>query len=273
VKQVALLVVEGNDQATSTLMQSLGGKTYGVSYAALLESFDSRIVCTIVSPSEKGAHCLPEGKSFIDYQGIVWTGSALNCYNTAPEVSHQIEMAKQAYASGVSIFGSCWGMQIMTIALGGSVRCNPKGREIGVGRDITLTDAGNNHPMFKGKGDVFDTLEVHMDEVDSLPQNAIVLAGNAMSKVQAMSIDTDRSSFWGVQYHPEFNFATMAIVMRRLHEKLLAEKIFKSAVTLDKQIEAYSNCETDSTTNDSVNNPVQRHLEITNWLHEKVLTA
>ena len=44
------------------------------------------------------------------------------------------------------MFGSCWGLQVITAAAGGSVRKNPKGREIGFGRGIRLTEAGRKHP-------------------------------------------------------------------------------------------------------------------------------
>ena len=271
--KVQLLVVEGNAVHTSTVMKSLGGTPYGISYAGLLESFDPRVDCTVVYPSEQGTDCLPEGKSFADYHGIVWTGSALNCYNTASEVTNQIELARQAYDSGTPIFGSCWGMQVMTRALGGEIRCNPKGREFGIGRDIALTEVGKTHPMYSGKGEVFDVFEVHMDEVETLPEGAVVLSGNAMSEVQAMVIDHGPSSFWGVQYHPEFDFSAMSIVMRRLTDALLAEGIFESPDALEATINAYANHEGDSSTNDSVNDPQLRRLEITNWLHEKVLTV
>ena len=267
-----VLVVEGNAQATSTLMESLGGTPYGISYASLLESFDPRVECTVVYPSEMGVDCLPAGKTFSDYQGIVWTGSALNCYTSAPEVTHQIDLARQAYASGVPIFGSCWGLQVMTLALGGQVRCNPKGRELGIGRAITLTDAGMSHPMYAEKGEVFDALEVHIDEVEVAPEGAVVLAGNAMSAIQGMSIERDGGSFWGVQYHPEFDFAGMAIVLRRLTEALLSEGHFESREAIEQVIEAYSKHEHDASTDDSVNDPIQRRLEIINWLNEKVLT-
>ncbi len=269
--KVQLLVVEGNARATSDVMESLGGTPYGIAYAALLESFDERVQCTVVYPSEVGIDCLPNGKTFSDYHGIVWTGSALNCYATAPEVTHQIELARDAYASTVPIFGSCWGLQVMTLALGGTIRCNPNGRELGIGRAIALTEAGKSHPMYAGKGESFDALEVHMDEVETLAEDSVVLSGNAMSAVQALAIDRGDSSFWGVQYHPEFDFATMAIVMQRLRDALLADGLFESREAIDAAIARCAASEIDPTTDDSVNDPHQRRLEITNWLKAKVL--
>ena len=48
------------------------------------------------------------------------------------------------------------------------VRKNPKGREIGFGRGIRLTEAGRKHPMYVGKLDVFNAPTVHLDEVEAL---------------------------------------------------------------------------------------------------------
>lgn len=273
-----VLVVEGNTLATSEVMKSLGGTPYGISYAALLEALNPNVECTVAYPSEDGPDCVPDQKTFRDFDGILWTGSALNCYNTSPEVTSQIEMAENAYASGTPVFGSCWGLQIMTLALGGKVRCNPKGRELGIGREITLTPKGENHPMYAGKENIFDAFQVHMDEVETLPEGAVVLAGNAMSDVQAVVIDHGDSSFWGVQYHPEFDFATMAVIMQRLTDAILKEGLFDSREPVEKIISDYEVLDKDDSPADAhrltpaVQDPRLRRLEISNWLNEKVLS-
>ena len=80
----------------------------------------------------------------------------------------QIELVRAALTTGTPLFGSCWGLQVITAAAGGSVRKNPKGREIGFGRGIRLTEAGRKHPMYVGKLDVFNAPTVHLDEVEAL---------------------------------------------------------------------------------------------------------
>ena len=64
------------------------------------------------------------------------------------------------------------------MAAGGTAR-NPKGREIGFGRGIRLTDAGRKHPMYVGKAEVFNAPTVHLDEVETLAPGTTVLATNA----------------------------------------------------------------------------------------------
>ena len=97
----------------------------------------------------------------------------------------QVDLVRAALNTGTPVFGSCWGLQVITAAAGGSVRKNPKGREIGFGRGIRLTEAGRKHPMYVGKLDVFNAPTVHLDEVDTVPPGTTVLATNAMSAVQA----------------------------------------------------------------------------------------
>src|SRR4029078_526096 len=149
-------------------------------------------------------------------------------YNAGPEVMRQIELVRAALKTGTPIFGSCWGIQIITAAAGGSVRKNPKGREIGFGRGIRLTEAGRKHPMYVGKLDVFNAPTVHLDEVEALPAGsallsrtaldeveavppgAAVLATNAMSDVQSVEIKYNGTVAWGVQYHPEYPLRELA---------------------------------------------------------------
>ena len=73
----------------------------------------------------------------------------------------------------------------MTAALGGEVQLNPRGREIGIARNICPTDAGRQHAMFADKAGAFDAICVHEDEVAELPACGTLLASNAMSRVQA----------------------------------------------------------------------------------------
>lgn len=276
-----ILVVEGNERAATDRMIQLGARPYAESYAELLESLHGGLRCTIVHPSEDGADCLPPDKALPDFDGVVWTGSALNIYDESTPVSNQLKLAERIFSSSLPVFGSCWGSQIAVVALGGKVRLNPKGREIGIGRDMRLTDAGREHPMYAGKPHLFDVLSAHMDETEELPPGAMVLAANSMSDVQALAIETDEVSFWGTQYHPEFDFTTMAVVMKRQIARLVEEGIAASEEDLAATIRDY---EAMDNRNDSdavaqrhhldqtVVDPNIRHREIANWLQHRVIS-
>ena len=83
---------------------------------------------------------MPNGNGLDDYDGVAITGSALNVYDGSGEVERQIDLARAVYASGTSFFGSCWGLQVAAVASGGTVIKNPVGREIGIARNIALTE-------------------------------------------------------------------------------------------------------------------------------------
>ena len=68
--------------------------------------------------------CVAQG-----YDGITITGSSLHVYNAGPEVMRQIDLARAALKTDTPLFGSCWGLQVLTAAAGGSVRKNSKGRD------------------------------------------------------------------------------------------------------------------------------------------------
>ncbi len=167
------------------------------------------------------------------YDGVAITGSALNVYDGGPAIAPQIELAREVLKAKTPLFGSCWGLQVVTVAAGGTVRANPKGREIGIGRRIALTPAGREHPMYAGKASVFDAVTVHLDEVETLAPGTTVLAANAQSDVQAAEIRQNGATAWCVQYHPEFSLADMAAIVRRYGRRLMNEGFFADEAARD----------------------------------------
>src|SRR4029453_16738932 len=161
------------------------------------------------------------------------TGSSLHIYNDGPEVTRQIELVRAALKTGTPLFGSCWGIQIITAAAGGSVRKNPKGREIGFGRRIRLTEAGRKHPMYIGKLDVFNAPTVHLDEVETVAPGMTVLATNQVSDVQSAEIKYNGTTAWGVQYHPEYQLKEISTIVRRIGPRLIDEGFFLNTADIE----------------------------------------
>src|SRR4051812_33896605 len=213
-----LLVVEGNTAELRADHIAAGGQVMSDGYADVLRNLLPEAVVDICYPADPGAN-LPIG-GLEGYDGVAITGSALNVYDAGPAIEPQIELARAILKSRTPLFGSCWGLQVITVAAGGTVRANPKGREIGVARRIALTKAGREHPMYAGKGSVFDAVTVHLDEVETLAPGTTVLAANAQSRVQAAEIKIDGAVAWAVQYHPEFSLAEMAAIVRRYGGRL-----------------------------------------------------
>jgi GMP synthase (glutamine-hydrolysing) len=220
-----LLVIEGNSPQTTAEHVAAGGAPASKGYSDLLRELLPGVSVDICYPGELSA-LLPEGSSLEGYDGIAITGSSLHIYNGGPEVTRQIELVRAALKTGTPLFGSCWGLQVITAAAGGSVRKNPKGRELGFGRRIRLTETGRKHPMYVGKLDVFNAPTVHLDEVESLAPGTTVLATNEVSDVQSAEIRTNGSTAWAVQYHPEYPLREIAAIVRRIGPRLIDEGFF-----------------------------------------------
>ncbi|MFG1424344.1 type 1 glutamine amidotransferase [Roseixanthobacter liquoris] len=220
-----LLVVEGNTADARARQVKFGGEAASEGYARLLRDLCPGAVVDICYPADPGAN-LPDAGGLEGYDGIAITGSSLNIYNGGLPIEQQIELLRSAFATGTPIFGSCWGLQLITVSAGGVVRRNPRGREVGFGRRIRMTEHGETHPIFLGKPRVFEAMTVHLDEVETLPEGARLLATNDHSQVQAAEIPAGASTAWAVQYHPEYPFREMAAIFRRLSPSLVAEGFF-----------------------------------------------
>jgi GMP synthase (glutamine-hydrolysing) len=222
-----LLVIEGNTSEGRALYKAAGGAAPSDSYAKLLRELLPGAIVDICYPADSGAN-LPDPMGLEGYDGVAITGSSLNIYNGGPAIARQVELVRSVFASSTPTFGSCWGLQLLTTAAGGSVRRNPKGREIGFGRRIGLTAAGRGHDMYDRKAEVFDAITVHLDEVETLAPGMRVLAANAVSQVQAAEIRVNGATAWGVQYHPEYSLHDMASTVRRYGKRMVDDGFFSN---------------------------------------------
>src|SRR4051812_16997393 len=220
-----LLVIEGNTAAGRARHQASGGMVASEGYASLLRELMPHAVVDIAYPADSGAN-LPDRMGLQGYDGVTITGSALHIYEGGPEIQRQIDLVRALLDTGTPVFGSCWGLQLLMVSAGGTVRRNPKGREIGFGRAIRLTAAGREHAMYAGKGDSFEAVTVHLDEVETLAPDTTVLALNAMAGVQAAEIRRNGTVAWGVQYHPEYSLKELAAIVRRTGMRLVEEGFF-----------------------------------------------
>jgi GMP synthase (glutamine-hydrolysing) len=226
-----LLVADGGSIEGRRRMVEMVGATAAESYADVLHAIAPDAVVDICTPADEAA-ALPAALD--SYDGIALTGSALNIYKREPEALRQIEFVRAAFARGLPMFGSCWGLQLATVAAGGDVALNPRGREVAFARRITPTDPGSVHAMHAGRPAVFDAPAIHSDVVTRLPPGAVVTARNALSDVQAAEIRVGASVFWGVQYHPEFRLLDVAAIVRRYGAILVDEGFFADLPDLER---------------------------------------
>src|ERR1039457_1016976 len=110
-----LLVIEGNSPQTLAEHIAVGGTAAHQGYSNLLRELIPGAIVDTCHPGDPGA-TLPEGESLAGYDGIAITGSSLHVYDGGPSVMRQIELVRAALTTGTPLFGSCWGLQVITAA-------------------------------------------------------------------------------------------------------------------------------------------------------------
>jgi GMP synthase (glutamine-hydrolysing) len=144
---------------------------------------------------------------------------------------------------------------------------------------VLLSDAGREHPLFAGKPVAFEAPTIHRDEISSLPAGAALLAVNDFG-VQAASFTHESGTFWGVQYHPEYDYRDIAAAAERYGETLVTEGMFRDTAALTAfaaELRALQANPSDSTLlwkhglGPAIGTETLRLLEIRNWLQAQVL--
>ena len=237
------------------------------------------IRCTPLNIADGEA--LPFGITLSDFDGVMFPGSPLHIYDPDPCVTRQIDFARAAFAAGVPVWGSCWGLQLTVVALGGSVRRNALRRELPIARAITITEVGRAHPLLASRPVIFDALCSHLDEIETLPPDSQVLAANEVSAIQAVVVQTPKQgSFHGTQYHPEHTLAVSAALMQMRAAELVEEGFATEPTKIVAIAEDYRAMDAEPTRRDliwrygiasEIMDPVRRTTEIGNWLRAVVV--
>jgi GMP synthase (glutamine-hydrolysing) len=273
-----ILIAEGTPAAWQAERADFGLASNFALCAAALRLHCPDIDCARLNIADGEA--LPRGVTLGDFDGVMFPGSPLHVYDQTPFVSRQIEFARIAFAAGIPVWGSCWGLQLATVALGGSVRRNPRGRELAIARAITVTGAGQGHPLLASRPPVFDALCSHLDEIENLPPGAEILAANEISPIQAMAARTPQGgSFFGTQYHPEHTLAVSAALIEMRASELVAEGFGIERAEILAMAADYRTLAADPTRRDliwrygiasEIIDPARRTSEIGNWLRTVV---
>jgi len=208
-------------------------RSSGESFEATLRSLAPDASCDRMTPADDDAS-VPSREEIAGYDAVFLTGSPIHLYDDTPEVAREIAFMRAVFASATPAFGSCAGLQVATVAAGGRVRSMGKRREAGFARRISPTDAGRRHPLLAGRPHAYDAPAIHTDEVEALPENAVLLASNATTHVQAAEIRCGDGIFWGVQYHPELPLAEIAAAIRRQTDDLIETGLARSAVDIEQ---------------------------------------
>ncbi len=273
------LVVDGYLKASRDELVAGGASMAGDLYAAMLRRFVPGAHVDTVFPADDAAG-LPAGAELAAYDGIAWTGCSLTVFEDDPRVRSQIDFCRAAFTAGVPSFGSCWALQIAVVAAGGLCAANPRGREMGIAHKIQLTPEGRGHPLYAGKPSVFDAFISHVDEVTHWPSTAVLLASNQFTHVQAAAVTFESGTFWGLQYHPEYDLHEMARLMYCRRAKLTELGFFRDEDQALTHIDALETLHADPVredlawalgVDDDILRPEIRQCEVGNWISQQVL--
>lgn len=278
-RRLNLLVAESEPgEARDQRRESVGrssGETYEAVLAHIALGADIQRIKPVDTPGE-----IPDAAGLADFDGVFLTGSPLHLYKETPETRRVVEFMCAVFDAGVPAFGSCAGLQVATVAAGGSVRPMGERREAGFARRIFPTEAGRSHPLLRGRPPAFDAPAIHSDEVAALPDGALRLASNATTEVQAAEIRCGDGVFWGVQYHPEISLFEAAAALRRQADDLVQQGLATSVEAVEEQAQLVEALHDAPQRRDlawrlgldpQVTEPERRSVEIRNFIEHLVL--
>lgn len=274
------LILDGYPKESRDQFDDVGMKQAWALYRDMLLRYlpEAEYDVWLSSDEPKGG---PTDAGLHNYAAILWPGCNLTCYHEDdPRVISHLDLARRAYAAGVPGFGTCWGIQVAIYVAGGRVEPHPKGREMGIARNIQITPEGLRHPFFEGKPPVYSHFVSHDDYITQLPDCAVRLAGNEWSPVQAAAVKYLNGEFWAVQYHPEYDLHEMARLMVAREPKLVKQGLFRGHTDLMEYVDRIEALAADPSRTDlrwqlSIDDHILddeiRQCEFINWLDKLVL--
>ena len=253
-----LLIVEGNTKEENLIFNSAGCVSQSENFKQHFRSIEPNSEIDIAEPLNDNS-ISKIISSLKKYDGVVLTGSTLRIQDTSEEVKRQIEFVKTCFKHDKKIFAACWGLQITVTAAGGKCRVAPGGAHVGIAYDIELTNEGKKHKLYSSKPHKFTTPAFNYDEVETPPNNAILLASNKINKFEALHFTVGNSEIWGIQYHPEIPYDYMIKLIKHRSKGLINKNIFKNENEIEEHVNSIEKAKTEL--NDDI-----RTIELKNWL-------
>ena len=134
------------------------------------------------------------GAELRDCVGIILSGSPFSAYEEGAPAPHET-----LYACGLPMLGICYGIQRMTLDMGGEVGRLPE-REYGR-KPVFLREAGAENPLFAGVAREFSSWMSHGDSIVRPGDGWEVIAESEGGIAAALA--HAKKPRWGVQFHPE----------------------------------------------------------------------
>lgn len=118
------------------------------------------------------------------------------------------------FTAGVPVFGICYGMQTMSMQLGGQVQSSDK-REFGYAKVEILAQSelirGIQDSLNAAGNAQLDVWMSHGDKVTAIPAGFVAVAGTDTCPYAIMA--NEEKHFYGVQFHPEVTHTQQGLAM------------------------------------------------------------
>ena len=160
----------------------------------------------------------PSRERLLASRAVLMGGSGdYSCLDPDPWIPRMVGYVRDVVLpSGVPTFGSCFGLQILTLSLGGKMMRDPKHREVG-SIDLTLTPEAADDPLFAPLPSPFVGQAGHTDRAVETPPGAALLASSDRCPVNAFRVRG--KPVWATQFHPELDPDAVAKRYMRYMEK------------------------------------------------------
>jgi GMP synthase (glutamine-hydrolysing) len=257
--KLKILIVEGNTKEENINFGIAGCVPQSENFKSHVKKIEPNSEIEIVAPGDNQS-ISKIVQSLKKYNGVILTGSTLRVNDNSSEIKKHIQFAKKCFEKEKKIFAACWGLQITVTAAGGKCRVSPNGPHIGIAKDIKLTDEGKKHDLFSLKQQKFTTPAFNHDEVESPPNNSILLASDKINKFMALQFNVGKSEIWGLQYHPEIPYDYMIKLIKHRAKGLIDKNLFKDINEVNSHLEAIEEAKT--ALKDDV-----RTIELKNWIN------
>ena len=171
--------------------------------------------------------------SIDDCDAYLLTGSRFSAYDHKPWITELQAFIREINQHKKKCIGICFGHQLIAHTLGGLTQRSEKGWGIGAATSMVQHRPQWMEPNLQR----FTLLVSHQDQVQSLPEDAVLIAGNDFCPIAAYQISNHMLCFQG---HPEFSREYARHLMEKRRAVIGEQRVDKALSSLRAQTDEQS---------------------------------